>query len=105
MSVDKRWLPPLPKNAERGKEVYVYPDGSAIHASSCQIHDDGGCAVLYRAAAKRFGRGWVSISEVPHHLVVNLYAVSNNEWQDAYFRAPEAAAEMLYCLGLGPACL
>ena len=103
MTVAKDWLPPLRKNVEHGNEVYLYPDGTTINASSVQIHDDGGCVVLYRAATRRMGRGWASINEVPRHLRASLYAVKNNDWQDAYFRSPELAAEMLHYLGMGPA--
>lgn len=103
MAVEKDWLPPLRKNVARGREVYLYPDGTTIEASLHQIHGDGEQVVLYRAGTRRFGRGWVEISEVPRHLQQYLYAVNDNEWQDAFFRSPYRAAEMLHWLGLGPA--
>lgn len=101
--IAKDWLPPLPKNVERGCEIYMYPDGTSIHASSVQVHSDGGRAVLYRASTRQHGRGWVAISDVPVHLRAKLYAVQGNDWQDAHFRSPNAAAEMLHYLGMGPA--
>jgi len=97
------WLPPLAADAEQGREIWKYPDGSSVHAESVEINSMGDRATLYRAATGDMGRGWVPIHKVPIHLRSRLYGVPNNSWQDAYFRSPEDAAAMLHSIGKGPA--
>jgi len=64
----------------------------------------GDRATLYRAGTGQYGgRGWVPIHKVPVHLRSSLYGVPNNDWQDAYFKTPQAAAKMLHSIGKGPA--
>ena len=100
--IDKRWLPPTEKGIDPRCVVWRYADQSTIRATSVDLRTIGP-VTLYRAAIKRDGRGWVKLSEVPIHLKSSCYGVPNNDWQDAYFRSPEDAAEMLSFLGHGPA--
>lgn len=102
MIIDKRWLPPTEKGIDLDKAVWRYPDQSTIRAASVDLRTIGP-VTLYRASVRRDGRGWVSLSEVPLHLKSACYGVPNNDWQDAYFRSPADAAEMLSYLGCGPA--
>lgn len=101
MAIDKRWLPPLPKNAERGKETWLYPDRTSVDAHVAYDSDGANQTIVYRASTKRLGRGWLSIDEVPRSLPAHCY--SANDHGDACFTSPDYAAEALYELGLGPA--
>jgi hypothetical protein len=100
--INSRWVPPTENGVELSKAVWRYADRSTIRAASVDLRTIGP-VTLYRAAIPRDGRGWIALSEVPLHLKSACYGVPNNDWQDAYFRSPEDAAEMLSFIGHGPA--
>jgi len=98
----KRWLPPIEEGVELANTVWRYADRSAIHAASVDLRTIGP-VTLYRASIPRDERVWAGLSEVPLHLKSACYGVPDNTWQDAYFRSPGDAAEMLFFMGYGPA--
>jgi hypothetical protein len=70
-------------------------DGFRVKDINVQIHSDGSRATVFRVATGYFGRGYVSLDEVPLHLRQDLYAVPWNDHRDAFFRSQNGAERMI----------
>lgn len=70
-------------------------DSFRVDDCNVQIHSDGSRATMFRVATGYFGRGYVSLDEVPLHLRQDLYAVPGNDHRDAFFRSQNGANRMI----------
>lgn len=78
-------------------------DNFRVDDCNVQIHSDGSRATVFRVATGYFGRGYVSLDEVPIHLRQYLYAVPGNDWRDAFFRSERDALRMIEWMRKQPA--
>ena len=79
-------------------------DNFRVDDCHMQIHSDGSMATVFRVATGYFGRGYVSLDEVPLHLRQYLYAVPANDMRDAFFRSRQAALQMMDWMRKQPSC-